>query len=414
MASKKRKISDGGRTFQERWTEQYFFVQVSSKQIFLICNNAVSSLKEYNIKRHYVTNHAPAYDKFKDQFRKDKVAELKNVLVGQQSVFTNLSLQQESVVAASYIVAEVIAKKSKPFSDGEFVKECLNRVVDVLCPEKKEQFEQISLSRQTIARRIEELGNSIEMKLAPKAGDFTFYSLALDESTDTKDTAQLAIFVRGVDESFCVIEELAALVPLKGTTKGSDLLEAVMTTLNRLKFDLKNISGVTTDGAPSMCGSRQGLVKLLQNETSKVGNNSVMQFHCVLHQETLCAKFLKMENIMSVVTKTVNFIRPKGLRHRQFQDLLRSLEADFEDVPYYCEIRWLSRGKVLKRIFKLKDEIQQFIEGKGNPIAEFNDAEWICDLAFLADITSHLNELNSRLQRKGQLINCMFDHVKAF
>ena len=238
--------------------------------------------------------------------------------------------------------------------------------------------------------------------------------MALDESTDIKDTAQLAIFVRGVDESFCIIEELAAMVPLKGTTKGSDLLEAVMATLNRLKLNLKNISGVTTDGAPSMCGLRQGLVKLLQNEASKVGNNSVMQFHCVLHQEALCAKSLKMETVMSVVTKAVNFIRSKGLRHRQFQDLLRSLEADFEDVPYYCEIRWLSRGKVLERIFKLKDEIQQFMEGKGNPIAEFNDAEWICDLAFLVDITSHLNELNSRLQRKGQLINCMFDHVKAF
>ena len=126
-----------------------------------------------------------------------------------------------------------------------------------------------------------------------------------------------------------------------------------------------------------MCGSQQGLVKLLQNETSKVENNSVMQFHCVLHQETLCAKYLKMENVMSVVTKTVNFIHSKGLRHRQFQDLLCSLEADFEDVPYYCEIRWLSHGKVLERIFKLKDEIQQFMEGKGNPIPEFNDVEWI-------------------------------------
>ena len=158
-----------------------------------------------------------------------------------------------------------------------------------------------------------------------------------------------------------------------------------MTTLNHLKFNLKNISGVTTDGAPSKCGSRQRLVKLLQNEASKVGNNSVMQFYCVLHQETFCAKSLKTKNVMSVVTKMVNFICSKGFHHRQFQNLLSSLEADFEDVSYYCKIRWLSRGKVLERIFKLKDKIHQFMEGKGNPVAEFNDAKWICDLAFLVD-----------------------------
>ena len=35
-------------------------------------------------------------------------------------------------------------------------------------------------------------------------------------------------------------------------------------------------------------------------------------------------------------------------------------------------------------------------------------------LAFLVDITSLLNELNSCLQRNAQLINCMIDHVKAF
>ena len=39
---------------------------------------------------------------------------------------------------------------------------------------------------------------------------------------------------------------------------------------------------------------------------------------------------------------------------------------------------------------------------KSNPVFEFNDAEWVCDLAFL------VNNIFS-----FQLINCMFDHIKA-
>ena len=41
---------------------------------------------------------------------------------------------------------------------------------------------------------------------------------------------------------------------------------------------------------------------------------------------------------MSVVTKTVNFICSKGLHHKEFQDLLRNLESDFDDVPSYCKV----------------------------------------------------------------------------
>ena len=133
-------------------------------------------------------------------------------------VLWKVSLQQESVVKASYLVAEIIAKKSQPFADGEFIKECIVRVADVICSEKKETFAKISLSRQTITRRVEELGNSIEETLIAKARKFSSYSLALDESTDVRSTAQLALFVRGVDDNFEVTEELAAIVPMKGTT----------------------------------------------------------------------------------------------------------------------------------------------------------------------------------------------------
>ena len=77
---------------------------------------------------------------------------------------------------------------------------------------------------------------------------------------------------------------------------------------------------------------------------------------------------------MSVVIKTVNFIRFKSLRHRLFQDLKSHSDSNFDDVPYYCEIRWLSPGTVSKRMLKLKDEILQFMEQKGYLTVDFNDA----------------------------------------
>jgi hypothetical protein len=37
-----------------------------------------------------------------------------------------------------------------------------------------------------------------------------------------------------------------------------------------------------------------------------------------------------------------------------------------------------------------------------------------CDLAFLADVTGYLNELNLQLQKQGQLVHELHGHVKAF
>ena len=121
-----------------------------------------------------------------------------------------------------------------------------------------------------------------------KAQNFLSYVLALDESIDIRSAAKLAIFIRGVDDYFEITEELAAIAVIKGTTRNSDLLQGVVAIVKSLGLSLSKLSGITTDGAPSMVGRQQGLGNLLQPEASKVGNDFIMQFHCIIHQENLC------------------------------------------------------------------------------------------------------------------------------
>jgi len=54
---------------------------------------------------------------------------------------------------------------------------------------------------------------------------------------------------------------------------------------------------------------------------------------------------------MYTVISTINYIRKNGLAHRQFQQFLEEIEAEYGDVIYITEVRWLSRSAALKRFF---------------------------------------------------------------
>jgi len=61
---------------------------------------------------------------------------------------------------------------------------------------------------------------------------------------------------------------------------------------------------------------------------------------------------------------------------------------------------------MLKRFYHLRTEIKIFMVKKGKSVHEFEDEEWISDLAFLVDLTRHLNGLTFRLQGKNQPTWC--------
>ncbi|GFW16790.1 general transcription factor II-I repeat domain-containing protein 2A [Trichonephila clavipes] len=306
----------------------------------------------------------------------------------------------------------------KPFTDGNYIKDCLIAIVEEICPQKLDLFTQISLSRQNVERRIANISREICASLNTVATSFVYFSLALDGTSDINDTAELSIFIRGVNSQMNITEELLELVSLKGTTTGRDVKDAVINCAQSREIDLKNLVGIATDGAYSMVGKTVGAVSLIFNLTKALGNSSndfeMLICHCFLHLENLCAQVLNISHVMKVVVKVINSIKNNPLKHRQFQEYLRELESEYGDIIYYTKIRWLSRGNCLLGIWILREEIKTFMNNNGHNTSELSDDQWLLDLCFLTDITMELNELNQKLQGKNKLITDCYQDIKAF
>ncbi|MBN3305245.1 GTD2B protein, partial [Amia calva] len=194
-------------------------------------------MKEFNIGRHYKTKHEENYGIKKKKKKKKKVLNM----VCCSSKGQKLS---ESAIKASYIVSLETAKTSRSFSEGAFLNNCMLKVSDAVCPDKKNVFANVSLSQNTIAERADDLAANLKDQLAEKASHFIAYSPAVNESTDITDTAQLTIFI---NSDLNVTEEHLDVAVMHGTTTANYPFQQVERCVTR-------IVGLTTDGAPAMCG----------------------------------------------------------------------------------------------------------------------------------------------------------------
>lgn len=97
------------------------------------------------------------------------------------------------------------------------------KVCDDVRPDKKQMLVNVSLSRNTVCEMVTDL----RTQLSERSKDFIAYSLAVDESTDMTDTAQLAIFIRGLDSDLRLTGEILDIKSTHGTTTGKDIFENV-------------------------------------------------------------------------------------------------------------------------------------------------------------------------------------------
>lgn len=403
---RKRKLEDENREFQSEWEGEFFFTKGKKEgtALCLICRETVNGNKRYNLNRHYTSIHSQFDERFpkKSKIREEKLHSLKKSFACERSFLFNAMKKNELTTKASYQVTEILAQKMKPFSDAEIVKECVVTVCKTLFSQfsnNKQILDEVSklqLSDSTCMRRSQDLAANIALNLTDELQESKYFSLALDSSTDITSISQLLLFVKYVSKDCVLKEDFLGMIPMTGQTRGVDYLNTIVSFFNERSIDLKKVFSVCTDGCPSMLGRNVGFVQLLKNH---LGNDNLLSFHCIIHQESLAATFGESFScVMKTVVKIVNFIRSNELNHRTFQEFLKELISQYGDVLYHTEVRWLSKGKVLERFFSIRHEITLFLSTKNKEFPEVHNFNWWLKVAFLTDTMGIMNETLTKLQ----------------
>ena len=157
----------------------------------------------------------------------------------------------------------------------------------------------------------------------------------------------------------------------------------------------ENCVGFCSDGAQTMAGKINGLQALIK----RVAPDAQW-----MKRSRQGSSVPDLNEILNEVVSVVNFIKTRPLKARLFSALCEEMEADHKAVLFHSEARWLSRGKVLSRVFELRAESRLFLEEERmyEVASKFTDDIFLIKLAYLSNVFEKLNELNLQLQGKDK------------
>ena len=232
-------------------------------------------------------------------------------------------------------------------------------------------------------------------QLERRVAESPFFAIQLNKSTDVTNFPQLLIYVQYVYD-FEMIEDFLFCKPLEGRTTSVEIFKVLDDFIDQNGISWEKCVGVCSDNARAMTGRHGGVVTRIQS----VAPNVVLT-HCSIYREALAAKTLQssFKDVLDNAIKVVNLIKARALNSPMFTIMCNDMGAEHDKLLLHTEVRWLSRGKVLFRLFELRAEVRLFLIDINSPFQNlFCDDVWLSKLAYLADVFRFLNELNLSLQ----------------
>uniref|UniRef100_A0A803JDR2 HAT C-terminal dimerisation domain-containing protein n=1 Tax=Xenopus tropicalis TaxID=8364 RepID=A0A803JDR2_XENTR len=343
--------------YQESYVK-YGFIH-SPFPFCIICGERLSieAMKPSKLLCHIETKHSTLKDKPLEFFKRKKSEH-----EGQKQLLKATTSSNVSALRASFLVSNCIAKAKKPFAIAE---DLILLAAKDICREflgeaAVQKVARVPLSAGTIVRQIDEIAEDVEAQLLERINESLWHAIQVDESTDVENKAIMLVFVRYIFQEDVHEDMLCALL-LPTNTKTENWSFCV---------------DVCTDGAAAMTGWFSSLTTRVKEVASECEST-----HCVIHREMLAS---------------------------------RKRDAEHKCLLLYTEVRWLSKGRSLARVFELQEPLERFLLEKQSPlVAHFSSTEWVTKLAYMCDIFNLLNKLNLSQGRTTSVFKSA-DKVAAF
>ena len=177
--------------------------------LYIVCGEklANSAMAPEKLKRHLTTKHPELSGKNELYFNRKLASNIMQV-----SMFTKNFKLSDKAQEGSYAVSEIVASKMKSHTIAESVilPPCQQIVRIMFGKEAVSELSKISLSDNTISRRIHDMSENIECNIKSKILKDKFFALLVDESTGITGKAQLLVFICFIDDESIVEDFLAA------------------------------------------------------------------------------------------------------------------------------------------------------------------------------------------------------------
>lgn len=200
------------------------------------------------------------------------------------------------------------------------------------------QNELLSLMAQQILRNV-----------AKRIQDSVFFTVMVDETTDSSNKEQVVLVFRWVDEDLVAHEEFASLYLTESITSAA-IVAIIEDTILRMNFKLEHCRGQCYDGASTMRGVKNGVSTIIASKESRA-----IYTHCYGHALNLgvgdtIKQCQLMKSALEVVTEISKLIKKSPKRDSAFQRLKSELAPDTPGFRVLCPTRWTVRAASLQSV----------------------------------------------------------------